>query len=436
MSTSTRNAGLHGYHPSQRLRTAQSDSSSMATPWIGGVCSGLASYLGISVVSVRIAFAALSAVGVGIVAYLLLWLFLPSDSEVDRAEETLRAPLRDVGPKRDNQVAVGRLFVVGSAFVVAGTALAIVPTIYGRSWLLIAGVAIMAGIGLTWMQAPKIASKRRWSAVALMALGLALLAAGTAILADWFGWLPALRDGLVVTLLMLLVVSLALAPFVYRLFRDLTASKANEARETERAEIAAHLHDSVLQTLTLIRGAADDPSRVRSLALTQEGELRSWLYTGNVEPAESVAQALRDQASGIETTYGTAVEVVTVGDAVPAPAELAAVAAASEAITNAVRHGAPPITVFQEVGPDGIEISIKDAGAGFDPDEIPSDRHGFRSSILGRVTRVGGQVTVRSVQATDLSSDQVADTGNEVSRSGTEIRIQVPRHGKTLAKEG
>ncbi len=430
-------AGATGVQPSQHLRTAQSDSSGMAPPWIGGVCSGLASYLGISVFPVRVAFAALSAVGVGILVYLLLWLFLPSDSEIDRTGSTLRAPLRDVGPRRDNQVVVGRLFVVGTAFLVAGLALAILPSIHGRSWLLLLGSSsILAGIGLTWMQAPKIVGKNRWSAIILMAFGLALLAAGTAVLADLLGWLPALQDGLVVTLLMLVVVGLALAPFGYRLFRDLSTSKANEARETERAEIAAHLHDSVLQTLTLIRGAADDPARVRSLALTQEGELRSWLYTGNVEPAESVAQALRDQASGIETTYGTAIEVVTVGDAVPGPAELAAVAAASEAITNAVRHGAPPITVFQEVAPGGMEISVKDAGGGFDPNEIPSDRHGFRNSILGRVTRVGGHVTVRSVQATDATADRGADTEGEISRSGTEIRIQVPRNGRTLAKEG
>lgn len=400
----------------------------MATPWIGGVSSGIASYLGIHVAPVRIAFAALSSVGIGVIIYLLFWLFMPTDAEARViSQATLRDPLRQVGPNRDNQVVVGRLLVVGAAFIAVGMALWFVPLIGSRAWEAVAALAlVVAGVGLVWMQSSRFASGFKWSVIGVMILGFALITVGITLFLDYRHLLPVVQETLVVTVVIVTVVGVSLVPLGMRLFRDLTTSRENEARETERAEIAAHLHDSVLQTLTLIRGAADDPSRVRSLALTQEGELRSWLYTGSLEPGESVAQSLRDQAAGIESNYGTLIEVVTVGDTVPGPAELAAVAAAAEAITNAVRHGAPPITVFQEVKPDAIEISVKDSGEGFDPDEIPDDRHGFRHSIKGRVARVGGVVTVRSVQAT-----QSAAVDDELSRSGTEIRIRIPRNGKS-----
>lgn len=413
----------------------------MAAPWIGGVASGIGSYLGIPVAPVRIAFAALSPLGIGVLVYLGFWLALPTDSAAARQVEvpsgspsdaTLRAPLRQVGGRRDKQVVVGRLFVAGVAFLVAALALVLLPFVSYWDWTAVAaGAAILIGLGVTWLQAPRFADGSRLSASVLVALGLFLIGIGTAVMAQQMGVLYQLRSGLLIALAILLGVTLALLPLAFRMYRDLTTSRLSEVRETERAEIAAHLHDSVLQTLTLIRGAADDPARVRSLALTQEGELRSWLYTGSAAPGESVAQSLRDQAATAESTYGVAVEVVTVGDLVPGPTELAAVAAASEAITNAVRHGAPPVTVFQEVRPNGMEISVKDAGPGFDPTDIPRDRHGFRNSITGRIERVGGVVEVRSTLAANLDSGE-EDNG----RSGTEIRIRVPRSGTPRSRSG
>lgn len=424
--------------PKERLRLAQTTSVDMAAPWVGGVSSGVARYLGLSVVAVRFAFATLSAMGVGIILYTWMWLTLPKDGDPRLAESegegttnTLRAPLRIVGPRRDRQRAAGGFFVAGTAFLFVGVVVAGIPLVTSSAGPIIACIfAILAGLTVTWIQAPRFTQKDRAGAVAMVAVGLALVALGTVGLAALNGLLTQLGSGLLLALAIMLGVAVALAPLGYRLFKDLATSTVNEARESERAEIAAHLHDSVLQTLTLIRGAADDPARVRSLALTQEGELRAWLYTGVTEPGESVAQALREQASAVETRYGIAVEVVTVGDGVPESADLAAVAAAAEAITNAARHGAPPITVFQELRPRVIEISIKDSGRGFDPREVPVDRHGLRYSIRGRVERVGGTVVVRSsgIQA----DDPEGVTGSRGSFEGTEVRISVPRQGSTF----
>ena len=172
--------------------------------------------------------------------------------------------------------------------------------------------------------------------------------------------------------------------------------------------MAAHLHDSVLQTLTLIRNNADNPSSVRALALGQERELRSWLYTGREEAADSLAEALREAISALETTFGVEVGVVTVSDIRPGPGELAMVAAASEAVSNAIRHARPPVSVYMEVGPRCSEIFVKDCGDGFDISAIPEDRHGVRNSIFGRMERAGGTAQIRHLA------------------SGTEVHLSVP----------
>ena len=169
------------------------------------------------------------------------------------------------------------------------------------------------------------------------------------------------------------------------------------------------MHDSVLQTLTLIRSAASDPARVRALALAEERELRSWLYTGRTQANESLSQAIRNTVEQVESRHGIPVDVVAVGDTVPGPGELAMVAAIGEAVANAVRHGEPPVSVYVEVRPHVIEAFIKDSGSGFDLASIPSDRHGVRDSIIGRMERVGGKARIRMLQ------------------SGTEVELSLPR---------
>ncbi len=162
-------------------------------------------------------------------------------------------------------------------------------------------------------------------------------------------------------------------------------------REAERADIAAHLHDSVLQALTLIRASAEDPARVRAIALTEERELRAWLYTGHAQAADSLDAAVTEAVVGVESRYGVPISVVVVGDMRPGPGELALVAALAEACQNAVRHGAPPVSVYVEVRPRAVEAFIKDNGEGFDPATIAADRHGVRDSIVGRMRRAGGE---------------------------------------------
>ena len=92
--------------------------------------------------------------------------------------------------------------------------------------------------------------------------------------------LGGLRDAALTAVVVVVAVGLILAPFLWRLGRNLAAERAERIRSQERAELAAHLHDSVLQTLTLMQKRADDPREVAALARRQERELRDWLAGG------------------------------------------------------------------------------------------------------------------------------------------------------------
>lgn len=200
----------------------------------------------------------------------------------------------------------------------------------------------------------------------------------------------------VVPVAIVVAVALVLAPWWMRLFRQVHVEREQRVREFERAEIAAHLHDSVLQTLTLIRAKAHDPEAVARLARAQERDLRAYLYQGRRTSSESVATALQDAVSEVEDRMGVVVEVVTVGDGPTTPALAAAVQATREAVHNAARHGNAPYTVFAELTAQHMEVFVRDAGPGFDPDAVPGERLGIRQSIMGRVARHGGAASIAS----------------------------------------
>jgi signal transduction histidine kinase len=200
-----------------------------------------------------------------------------------------------------------------------------------------------------------------------------------------------------------LVVTTALilisAPFWLALIRRLGRERVARARADERAGVAAHLHDSVLQTLALIQKRADDPDQVARLARRQERELREWLADSQpTRPDERLADALRAAAAEIEDSHGAPIEAVVVGDA-PLDERLEALVAASrEALTNAAKFASKsgPVRLYAEIEDGTARVFIDDRGPGFDPGAIPEDRHGVRESIIGRMERYGGSAEIRS----------------------------------------
>lgn len=172
--------------------------------------------------------------------------------------------------------------------------------------------------------------------------------------------------------------------------------------------MAARVHDSVLQTLTLIQRRADDPKEVTRLARTEERALRSWLYAP-VGATGTLVAALSGVVAATEADYDARIDLVTVGDTVVDDRVAALVAATREAVVNAAKHADAPASVYAEVTDSEVEVNVKDLGRGFDPDAVSDDRHGLSESILARMQSVDGRATVRSAPG-----------------EGTEVRLLLP----------
>jgi signal transduction histidine kinase len=255
--------------------------------------------------------------------------------------------------------------------------------------------------------------------VAGVAMGLAQVGVGALLVAAGVGlWLTAdagvgPRRGMVAAAAVCAGLALVAGPWWWRLSHDLAEERRERIRIQEREEVAAHIHDSVLQTLALIQRNCGEPKTVATLARQQERELRAWLY-GSPEPPspdESVAAALQRVSDEVEDLHNVNVETVQVGDCPLDDRLRALVQSSREALSNAARHsGATAVSTFLEVEPDQVTVFVRDRGCGFDPDQVPSDRRGIADSIIGRMERNGGKAAIRS------QPDE-----------GTEVELVMPR---------
>ncbi len=371
---------------------------------IGGVARGLAGHLGLPVSWVRVVFAALSTFGgLGIVLYALFWFVVPmglGGVEAGREQLGPRAWLVGRKPERGQVLAL--------AAMLGGLALLVNKLHLGAAnayiWPML---LIAAGVALVWRQADN-ARRARWVEMsrdkrfwplARGAAGVILVVAGVTGFLVLQG--SASHIGAIMQASLALVVGIALlaGPYVIRMTQDLSEERTLRIRAQERAEVAAHVHDSVLHTLTLIQRKADDPREVARLARAQERELRAWLYrpegTGKEEEPATVADAVRAAAAEVEDRHGVPVEVVCVGDCPLTPALSALQQAAREAMVNAAKYGGDEaVQVYAEVEEERVFVSVRDRGPGFDPAAVPEDRMGVRESIVGRMERNGGTARI------------------------------------------
>jgi signal transduction histidine kinase len=374
----------------------------------GGVAAGLAAWRGFSPTTVRIALAVAAFISTGwaVPFYVLGWLLIPAkDEQVSIASRAKHDP-------RGVAVAIGLASLLAVFLLLAGALNDAAIAAY--AWPQVISVA---GLTLIWRNAPD--SERAGMQRLVQPLdslgangtvsrrGTRLRIAGAVVLlAGGLGWLLSQHGGTRLLeplggfLLVAAAFVLLLGPWWLRIARDLVLERQARARAEERADMAARVHDSVLQTLALIQRRADDPQAVVQLARAQERELRSWLFEGrppgDVE-VSSFAEGIRQIQRDVEARHGVPVEVVTVGDC-PLDAGLSALlAAAREATVNAAKwSGAAVISVFAEVEPDKVNVAVRDRGQGFDPGAVPGDRKGVAESIRGRMTRHGGEAAVQS----------------------------------------
>lgn len=373
-----------------------------------GAASALAARIDAKPLVVRLGFVVLGvAGGWGVALYAVTWLVLvrgqpppepPSPAEASRRDDPLRT--------------------LGVVLVVAGLLLLLRSRAAGFADGLVWPVAIVAlGLSFLWQQGDRETGRWEARATAFRVLGgLILVAGGLGFLLAANLSFVALRDTLVAGGVVLAGTVLMFAPSVFRLTRSLVEERRRRIRADERAELAAHLHDSVLQTLTLIQKRADEPNVMAALARRQERELRRWLYgQPSAGEAEDDDQRFRDAVdtlvAEIEDQHLVTIDNVTVGDAVVDPTLRGVIAATREALVNAAKFsGERTIALYAELTPDAVEVFVRDRGTGFDVDAIGRDRRGIAESIVGRMSRLGGEGEVRSREG-----------------EGTEVHLVLPR---------
>ncbi len=397
--------------------------------WLAGVCSGLAAHLGWPVLVLRIGFVLLTAsMGIGVLVYLVLWLALPLAAETRSApglESAHRRGMRTVEAPSRVPADLGAMSAVallgaGLLWFVQSAGLGLPQRVL---WPALTGTA---GLMLIWWQADHISNRsisrstalRRWfapltahwSRIVRIVLGLGGLGTAIGLIVVMLPELTEIARTLLVLGLVVVTLLLAAAPWIIRVRRSLGAAREEKMLADARADMAAHLHDSVLQTLALIQRQASDPKAVTSLARRQERELRAWLY-GETSDAATVKAALVAAAAEVEDDHGVDVEIVVVGDRQLDPELKSLVQAAREAMVNAARHaGVAKVDVYAEVDDGAVEVFVRDRGRGFVLAEVPADRMGVRGSIVERLRRAGGNATIRSAP-----------------EEGTEVRLEMKR---------
>ena len=426
-----------------------------------GVCKAISMHLGIAVLWVRLFFLATAFLfGAGLIAYIFLWMALPVGDPIQQTyliagkRSPWQAPLsrgnmpyetypvspeyQSFAPSQNGQypktssfedtserndgtygnpqsssenleqtlkkapkpalLALAGLILLSICFVMFAGGVErtlIVPLLLG-----------LVGIGVSWLRF-NAEEGQLWTMLGGIAIIFAAYAlyVSSCIRFDAFSMIRMLCAGLA----LLIGALLAIVPWSMALIRDLGTERALKEREEERADMTAHLHDGVLQTLALIQLHADDQQTVFSLARSQERELREWLYQERTTSDRSVNAGLKEIAAHVEDTHGKPIEVVTVGDARPSAQTDALLDATQQALINAVTHGGEPISVYCEASSKLVEVFVRDHGNGFDVNAIPANRLGIRESIIGRIKRRGGTVEI-------------------VSRPqwGTEVRMHMP----------
>lgn len=318
---------------------------------------------------------------------------------------------------RFREMRYGKEILLGAGLLlVAGILIAQLLGVDVPLGTLIPAAAVLGGASIAWMQLDE---TRRAGLVdktkadqaggwARLAAGLALVVAGVLVMVSGSGSWEQTWLALLASVAVLGGVVLVLLPWALKFWRDLEAERAGRIRETERAEIAAHLHDSVLQTLALIQRRAASEHDVIRLARAQERELRGWLFADPGKDAGQLSDRIKAVAAEVEDLLGNAVEVVCVGDTAVTEGHEALIQASREAMLNASRHGGGTVSVYLEASGGRAEVFIKDRGPGFDLQHVPEDRLGVRESIIGRMNRHGGTAAISS------------------SGEGTEVRLGFP----------
>ena len=373
---------------------------------VAGVAGGIADRLGTSASYVRAAFLVTAVLwGLGVVLYIALWM-----ASFDNVQDQDRRPLE--GPR---QLGLGLIFM-GGILAFRGIGWWPGDTVVVMTAALAFGLAVLGEYD--WVARVFDPDRARPSKLRVVIGGIMLLV-GLVVLGNAISQVPTFSAVAVAAIITGVGVGLVFGPWLVALGRQLGDERGERIRQEERAELAAHLHDSVLQTLALMQ-RTDDPKRMVTLARQQERELRAWLFDpSQMSDGTRLAAAVSEAGARVEADFTVPVEVVTVGDAAVGDVTRSLVAAATEAMVNAAKHsGADEVSVYLEVADGRADVWVADLGAGFVPSQVPGDRRGLSESIVRRMERVGGGASVDTRPG-----------------EGTEVHLWAPVSVPALAEE-
>jgi signal transduction histidine kinase len=390
---------------------------------LGGVCAGLAARLAVATTTVRvIAVVSVFLGGIGILAYVGMWVFVPATGEVESIASRVVADRRELQIVLALATALFAVLLVTRSLGVTDVGVPSLTLLVGA----VGAVVVWRGASTTETSrlrerlntAPGVSGAApRWRRVVLRAgAGGVLIVVGLGELSRTGSFSGAAFGVLVGTVLFVGGFLLLFAPWWVRTLRDLSTERRERVRAQERADMAAHVHDSVLQTLSLIQKAAGDPHEVVRLARSEERELRHWLFDpGRLgrrgDRPGTIADAVAAVEREVEDCYGVGVELIVVGDCPMDDGVAALVGACREATVNAAKwSGCAQVSVFVEVEAGTVSAYVRDLGGGFDPALVPEDRQGIARSMVERMERAGGRVAVQSAPG-----------------AGTEVELVLPR---------
>ena len=289
--------------------------------------------------------------------------------------------------------------LVAASAIAAGAAIVLSPYDYYDAWSVdrvlapILAAIVLAVSASSWATFVDRTDPERGRRTERLVRAAATIVLGVLFIAVFLGPLSTWRSlyVLLVGFALLLGIALVFAPVLLRLWRELGAERTRRIREEQRSEIAAHLHDSVLQTLALIQNRAGASSEVARIARAQERELRAWLFDGDAPADSDLATDLRDYGRGARARLPGADRRRRRRGVRASVRAARSPPRRREAMLNAAtaRRGRG-VGLHRGRPRDAVEVFVRDRGPGFALADVPRDRLGVRESIIGRMRRAGG----------------------------------------------
>lgn len=177
-------------------------------------------------------------------------------------------------------------------------------------------------------------------------------------------------------------------------------------KENLGARVTAVVHDTLLNDLSLVINAPDtldDRMRERLRADVLTLTSAEWLQESSEVVIDEQDSDLRNRIMRMISDLqwrGLTVHITGSGSGIvrlPERAPEALVDAVRACLENVLEHSGTTVAEVDLGYSDrGVTVVVSDHGSGFDPESVPDDRLGLRSSVVERLRSVGGTARIWS----------------------------------------